>query len=54
MIGKAAKPHCFRNWNASRYVHYYNNSTAWMKENVSLHEGHHPWGPAKAALASVI
>ncbi len=37
VVGKAVKPHCFCNWNVSRFVHYYSNSTAWMKEGVSVH-----------------
>jgi hypothetical protein len=34
-IGKAAKPRPFKNWDVRQHVRYYNNSTAWMKEDVS-------------------
>lgn len=36
IIGRAAKPHCFRNWNVSKFAHYYHNKTAWMTTSVRI------------------
>jgi hypothetical protein len=36
VIGRAAKPHSFRNWSVGKFVHYYHNKTAWMTTTVRL------------------
>jgi DDE superfamily endonuclease len=56
VIGKAAKPHCFRNWAADRTVHYYNNSTAWMKDTITVLEAtsHLLWPATQCPLACAV